>query len=721
MFRNKILLFWMFVIATTGYCTEKGSIEGRIVDKTTGFGLNKVNVTIVNSRIGTSSIDDGQYRIGNIVSGKYMLQFSAIGYKKVIIDSVFVISNKVTSIHVSLDPTVIKMDQVVVTAARQSRLLEDTPDVTIIQTSDEIRRMGATQINDIIEYMPGICSVGGTGSGQPFKRAVSINGMPANYSLILLDGMRVLSSHIHTGANVNVISPEHIERIELVKGAMSAQYGTDGMGGVLNIITRKGSEKMGLTFTSYGGSQKTYHNGLSITGSIGKNIKHSLFSSWEQSDGQPIIEPVFRKDKLSYARFQLMDRIDAEIFDSFKASASIHYMNIETPYQQMPQASTLLTPRVSFEYKALNNITILASGYYSKWQSQLNDELNEISSPELMINISGLNNHNLLLGTDFIYRNFARKRVSEHDQQTFGVFLQDEFKIGSSWHILTAVRLDKVENIDPVVSPKLSVLYRMNEKVSCRASIGRGFRAPTVQDLYETLYSHPGNIHYRAGNPDLKPEYSTTLIGGIDLKLTDILSLMLNGYYYSIDNMITPVDHGLEIPTQYFSPEQIPFITDSLAYIYRRENIHQGMIVGGEIKMLIQLLPGYVFESGLNLTHNENKDTGQSLPYYPGKSLSLKIRGRQRVCRGFEIGGFLGLNTTMDRKIWRFKHEGEQKLNLENYQKLDVGLSLFFQNGYELFVNVDNLLGQELHLYEDVNFITEGTQQFRAGLRLHTN
>ena len=193
---------------------------------------------------------------------------------------------------------------------------------------------------------------------------------------------------------------------------------------------------------------------------------------------------------------------------------------------------------------------------------------------------------------------------------------------------------------------------------------------------------------------------------------------MLNGYYYSIDNMITPVDHGLEEPTLYFSPDQIPFITDSLAYIYRKENIHQGMIFGGEVEMLWQFLPGYMLESGINLTHNENRDTGQSLPYYPGKSFSLKVRGRQRINSNFEIGGFIGLNATMDRKVWTFKHDSEQQFNLDNYQKLDAGLSLFFKNGYELFVNADNLLGQELHLYEDVSFIIKGIAQYRAGLRL---
>ena len=189
----------------------------------------------------------------------------------------------------------------------------------------------------------------------------------------------------------------------------------------------------------------------------------------------------------------------------------------------------------------------------------------------------------------------------------------------------------------------------------------------------------------------------------------------------AINNMITPVDHGLEDPTIYFAPEKIPFVTDSLVYIYRRENIHKGMIRGSEIKMLWNIVPGYSFEGGFSLTHNKNKDTGKSLPYYPGKSISLKIKGKQYISHSLKIGGFIGLNATIDRKIWRFKRNAEQQVNLDDYQKLDAGLALCFQNGYELFVNAENLLGQELHLYEDVDFVIEGTYLIRAGLRLYTN
>jgi len=719
----RIELVGILLIGLTafGLCAETGTLTGTVTEEKTKMDLSGVSVEIMDSHLGAATDDRGHFYITGIEPGVYQLQFSAIGYTTLARDSILINPGHTTSLSIQLEAQVLKLDEITVTATRQAQLLARTCDVTIIQTAEDIRTIGAAHVDDIIEYMPGVSSVAGTGSGQPFKRAVSINGLPATYGLILLDGRRVLSSHIHTGANVNIIPPEHIERIELVKGAMSAQYGTDGIGGVLNIITRKGSDKTRVTFSSYAGSQKTFHNGISITGSVATGIKHSFFSSWEQSDGLPIIKPVFRKGKLSYTMFHLMDNVEAKISDRLNMSASIFYINTESPYQQNPSASTLLTPSLEFEYEISKNLKCWGSGYYSKWSSQRNNELNETASPELVFNYLGWDSHNLLLGGEYIFNNFRRVRVTENNQENFGFFMQDEFIITSAWRLLTAIRLDKVENIAPVVTPKVSVLIRALNNLSLRASFGRGFRAPTLQDLNETLYSHPGNIHFRAGNPDLKPEYSTNIMAGMDWNIADNISFIVNAYHYSIENMITPIDHGLEDPTLYFPSEQIPFITDTLAYIYQRENIHKGLINGGEIKMLWDLSSEYSIESGLSLTDNKNEDTGKSLPYYPGKSVSLKIKGKQALARGTTLGGFVGLNAAMDRKIWRFIHDSEQEVKLNNYQKLDAGLSLSLQNGYELFFNVDNLLEQEIHLYEDVEMLIEGTRLFRGGIRLHLN
>ena len=712
-----LVMLLIITAVLPAFAAATGSVGGRITDHSTGNGLSHVNIILVNTGRGSASDTNGYYQIDHLPPGKYILKFRSMGYKTHR-DTVTIEPGRATGLDARLEPDIIQTDNIVITAARQSRLLEQTPDVTMVQTAGDIRAMGAAQINDVIEYMPGINSIAGTGSGQPFKRTISMNGMPPCYSLILVDGMRIPSSHIHTGANVNIVPLDHIERIELVKGAMSAQYGTDAMGGILNIITYRGSDQDKFSFRSYGGSRETWYNGLSMSGSLGDGLNHSLCTSWEQSEGTPIIEPVFRKGRLSYTKFQLMDRIDAQITDQLRAGVSVHYMNAETPYRQQPQASTLFTPSFELQYRSYNNVQISASGYYSRWKSQLNNELNEIASPQLLVRYSGLERHKLLMGTEMIDRNFARKRVAEHNQRTYGIFAQDEISLKEKWTILAALRLDKVENINAVLSPKVSLLWDATTRLAWRVSGGRGFRAPTVQDLYETLYTHPGDIHYRAGNPDLQPEYSTSFITGLDFKPADNLSLVMNGYYYAIENMITPIDHGLEDPIRYFPQEQIPFVTDSLVYIYRRENIHSGRIGGGEIKILWHFITGFRLEGGFNFSHNQNTDTGESLPYYPGKSLALKLSARQPLSPKLSWGGFIGMNAVSDRKIWKFKHSGEQSVKLDDYQKLDAGFRVYYGSHVELFFNADNILGQELHLYEDVDFVIEGTPLYRFGVRL---
>ena len=196
---------------------------------------------LVGTNIGSASMQDGRFVIKNIPSGEYTLLCSAVGYKTVQIPSLEIDSAEPITLKIELEPTVIEMENIVVTASRRITLLKDTPDMTLVTPASEIRAIGAQSVSDVLEYMPGVSTEGGTGSGQPFKKTVSINGMPAVYSIVMVDGARLLSSHFHTGANVNMVPPENIERIEVLKGAASAQYGTDGLGGVVRYYNPTGN------------------------------------------------------------------------------------------------------------------------------------------------------------------------------------------------------------------------------------------------------------------------------------------------------------------------------------------------------------------------------------------------------------------------------------------------------------------------------------------------
>ncbi len=131
---NTLVVVLFLALTAMSQPVEKGSITGYIFDRTTERGVRDVNVDILQSELGAASLPSGQYRIEGVEPGQYILEFSAIGYKNYTTDSVTVEPGQVTSLIVELDPVVLEMDQVVVTATRQSRLLEQTPDITIIQS-----------------------------------------------------------------------------------------------------------------------------------------------------------------------------------------------------------------------------------------------------------------------------------------------------------------------------------------------------------------------------------------------------------------------------------------------------------------------------------------------------------------------------------------------------------------------------------------------------------
>jgi outer membrane receptor protein involved in Fe transport len=269
-----------------------------------------------------------------------------------------------------------------------------------------------------------------------------------------------------------------------------------------------------------------------------------------------------------------------------------------------------------------------------------------------------------------------------------------------------------------VFSPKASVLYRPIDNLGLRLSVGRGFRAPSVQDLYETLYGHADDLHFRAGNVNLKPEYSTGVTSGIEWRLIKSLSVMVHGYYNRITDMITPVHHGLEDPNTYFPGIKEELGLGDSVYIYQRENIHNAMIAGGEIMARLQLFERLTADGGFSLVHNKNLDTEESLPYYPGRTGFFKLAFKQPLSPRLSIHAFTGVKTALVRKIWLYKEKGAQVVHLDNYKKVDAGLGLQFFKYYELFFKAENLLGQKLHLYEDKELRTSGDIIYTGTLRV---
>jgi len=129
------------------------------------------------------------------------------------------------------------LGQIVVTGTKTPHLMEDTPVRTRVISREQIEKSGVTKAADLLRSLPGVNISGGAPGAVSSRSTALMRGLPAQYSLILLDGRRFKPEHIHTGVNLILIPIEMIERIEIVEGPASALYGSDAMGGVINIVT----------------------------------------------------------------------------------------------------------------------------------------------------------------------------------------------------------------------------------------------------------------------------------------------------------------------------------------------------------------------------------------------------------------------------------------------------------------------------------------------------
>ncbi|KPL11336.1 MAG: hypothetical protein AMS26_20145 [Bacteroides sp. SM23_62] len=207
-------------------------------------------------------------------------------------------------------PDTIEIDEVVVSASRKPVLLKRTPEVIQVIGSDEIHTMNVNSITEILNGITGLSLESGTGSGMPKRGIVSMNGFPANYSLVMIDGVRLLTDHIHSGQNIEALPPGNIERIEIIKGAASAQYGSDAMGGIINIITKKCKDQPEISLSSMFGSYGTFSADMIARAPVNQFARFSTFAGWEESAGMPLLAPAHRIGRMGYTKFSLMNSLD---------------------------------------------------------------------------------------------------------------------------------------------------------------------------------------------------------------------------------------------------------------------------------------------------------------------------------------------------------------------------------------------------------------------------
>lgn len=452
----------------------------------------------------------------------------------------------------------------VVTGTRTKRALDETPVPTELIRREELVDMGQQDLSGVMREQPGV-------ELEPSFNAVGIRlqGLDPSYVLILVDGQRAIG-RIGGAIDLRRFRLENIERVEIVRGAASALYGSDGLGGVVNIITRDVTQPLAseasMQLSAYDGEVDSL-GALNLSGSVasgdedsGYRITAGLHEN-EAYDLNPDDEATtggFNRfyDVAGMARRRITDRLtlrfqagyerrDLEAVDTALGGGGAVYdrFNITETSQIALLADYEISDDVQWQTR-MNYGLFRDQFVLDQRGSTLGDQDQEtreyLGQIESYVTLALGDDHVLTTGIDLLLQDLSGERIREADARTrqrFAAYAQDEWSLSESVTLVPGVRFDGDSQFGSQLSPKLTARYDVTETVVARASYGAGFRAPSFKDLYLT-FENLGVGYVVDGNPDLEPERSQSVNLNLEWTPTARLLFQVDGYGNQLRDLI---------------------------------------------------------------------------------------------------------------------------------------------------------------------------------------
>jgi outer membrane receptor for ferrienterochelin and colicins len=511
-------------VASGARADDRGSVQGRVVDASSNRPLARVEVSLRGPTARTTRADDdGRWHFDSVPAGRYVVRARVLGHvpREVPVD---VRAGDQVSRTIALETAPLSLDQIVVTAARREQLLKDATITTELVTREDLERSGASDLASVLTEQTGIELQG----GHPAGAGVMLQGIGSERVLILLDG-RPLAGRISGVLDISRIPVSVVERIEVVKGAQSTLYGSEAMGGVINIITRTPPENtLEGSVNLVAGSQDRRDGGLGLV--AGRGRWSSSFDvnrrSVEVTPG--LAETVGALSARTDAAGKLRWRRDSALL----VEASV----LALDERQRWQSSSFYnfgdnrqwTGRVGAEWrKGRHQVTptLFASVYdhLSRGSTEPKPIAGDTGQRQLQRVFQGELLYNGLFGTSAldvgaIVRRDDTKSVRVpgglRQLTSFEPFAQLEVQRGAL-SLVPGVRVSWNDQWGTHVTPRVAARLRATDRLTLRASAGTGFRAPDFKELY-MFFQNVSAGYAVVGNPELRPEKSRNLTGGVE-------------------------------------------------------------------------------------------------------------------------------------------------------------------------------------------------------------
>jgi vitamin B12 transporter len=420
-------------------------------------------------------------------------------------------------------------DTIIVTATRTEIPLDQATVPVRGITRDDIELSLATDLAELLRFEAGIDIGRNGGPGQ--ATSLFLRGTESNHVLVLIDGVRMNPGTIG-GAAVQHISPEVIDRVEIVKGARSALYGTDAIGGVINIITRR-AEETSVEAGAGAGSFESRSAFLSA-GTRGSKNQFGMTVDWQDSAGYPprVESDIDRGyDNLSLSAYAARDIGRGEIgLRHWRAEGTVEYLDffLEPLDQDFRNSTT------AFEFDK----QIAARGTSKLILAYMRDEIEQnqsddfVESDRLSIDwqyTHAFTEHTItggLYAMDETAKTLSFGSGFDEDTEVRAVFLQDQWT-HDRHRAFVALRLTDHEYFGGQTTYNAEYAYELSDAWTVRGGLGRAFRAPDASDRFGF-----------GGNPDLDPELADEYQLGLRYKPGNRHSVDIELYANDIEDLI---------------------------------------------------------------------------------------------------------------------------------------------------------------------------------------
>ena len=613
-----------------------------------------------------------------------------------------------------------QLNDIVVTASGFEQQISSAPASISVISREELERGHYQNVTDALRDVPGVVVTGG-GAGDN-GNDISIRGMPSQYTLILVDGRpqnsRESRPNGSAGFEQDWLPPlQAIERIEVVRGPMSTLYGSDAIGGVINVITRKvadtwhGNIQLDTVLQEDSASGDSRQANFYLSGPlVADRLGLQLYGRTSERD-EDDIENGYEEKSLQ----SLTARLSLAASDNhdFTAEAGITEQDRRSLVGRSAPAEGCrggCTDSIG-EYTN-SHVALTHSGRFDWGTSEtfVQRERSENQSRDIEITnttaktsaVIPLGMHMLTVGASWEEESLEDGTTNQISDRTavensqWALFMEDEWMLTDAWALTGGLRLDDDDNYGSHLSPRLYSVWNMTPEWTLKGGVSTGYRSPNLREITPDWgqISRGGNVY---GNPDLEPETSLNkeiaLLYGSDAGLNGSLTLFHNDFEDKITRIACPINICNAGPNQFGSDPTY------------RVNIDDAVTQGVEASLSAPLSDTLALTASYTFTDSEQK-SGE----YAGEPLTQLPRHQVSATLDWDVNARLSQWT-------KVSYRGEESqpttgpsqsaIVAPSYTFVDAGIGYQLNDSTTVNAGIYNLFDERI-TYDEYGYVDDG-------------